>query len=103
MSQIQANNQFTQGSLATITVNTLDQYGHPLPPDNLIFPTANLDYQTPNGPVNIFTGRVCNSINTTFYYINIDTTLLSTGSYLVTLLWTINGQPMTGSSFSCMS
>ena len=95
MSQSQYSNQYTQGSLATITVNTLDQYGHPIPPDNLMAPTANLDFETPNGPVNIFTGKICNAINTTFYYTNIDTTLLSVGSYNVTLIWYINNQQMT--------
>jgi hypothetical protein len=87
--------QYTQGSLVTVTVNTLDQYGHPIPPDNMMTPVAALDYETPNGPVNIFQNKLCVAISTTFYYVNIDSTLLSTGSYNCTLSWYVGGQLMT--------
>jgi len=89
-----AQNQYTQGSLVTVTVNTLDQFGHPTPPDNNVTPLVSLDYQTPNGPINIFTNRLCNSITSTFYYASIDSTLLSVGSYTATLTWVVAGQDM---------
>ena len=88
-------NQYSQGSLVVLTVNTLDTYGHPVPPDDLMTPTCTVTYETPHGPIPIFVNKLCNIITTTFYYINIDSTLLSTGSYIATLSWFINLLPMT--------
>jgi hypothetical protein len=91
MSDIAVPNQYSQGSLVTITVNTLDTNGNPVSPDNLMPPIFNLDYLAESGPVTIFTGVVMVAITTTFYYANIDSTTLSTGTYCATITWTIDG------------
>lgn len=86
--------QIYQGGLATITITTTDQFGRPTPPDNLVLPSYNVDYITPAVPQNIITGGVMIPITNTFYYANLDTTTLSTGSYLVTTFTTIGSMPM---------
>jgi hypothetical protein len=83
--------QFTQGSLVTITVTTLDQYGHAVPPDNLVPPTYNNFFESPNGQIQIATNMLTTPITPTFFYANIDSTFLSVGSYTVVFTWTING------------
>jgi len=84
-------NIYSQGSMVTITVNTFDNYGNPVAPDNLASPTYNLDYLTPSGAVNIFNDVIMVPITTTFYYANIDSTTLSTGTYCATITWYIGG------------
>src|ERR1700693_3665324 len=86
--------QYTQGSQVTVTVTTLDQFGHPVPPDDLITPTADVYYMNPNGPIPIKIILLAIPITNTFYYIHIDTMLLSVGSYDVTFYWVIAGQQM---------
>jgi hypothetical protein len=90
-------NQYTQGSLVTFTVYTLNSLSQPVPPDNLIPPTYSLDYETPNGPVTITQMAIMTPISTSFYYANIDSTLLAIGSYIATITWVISGMPMTQS------
>lgn len=88
--------QYTQGCQATVVITVVDSYGHQTAPDNNLFPTFNLDYQTPNGPVNIFTGRLMaplNSTNTMWYGV-IDTMTLSVGSYVITSNWIQGGQQL---------
>jgi len=87
--------QIYQGGLATITITTTNQYGVPIPPDNLVIPSYNIDYITPTEPINILTGGVMVPITNTFYYTNIDTTVLACGSYLVTVFSTIGSLPIT--------
>jgi hypothetical protein len=90
-------NQYTQGALVTFTVYTLNSTGQPVPPDNLLSPTYSLDFETPNGAVNITPLAVMTPISSTFYYANVDSTLLAIGSYIATITWVIAGMQMTQS------
>jgi hypothetical protein len=90
--------QYSQGCQVTITVTTLDQFGHPRPPDYNITPTANVYYQTPNGPIPVNVNLLAIPITSTFYYINIDSMLLSVGSYTATFDWVIEGQSMSSTA-----
>lgn len=80
-------NIYSQGSLVTFTVNTLDNFGHAVPPDNLMAPTYTLNFQTPNGPVEIVPNGVMVPITTSFYYANQDSTFLSVGTYMASITW----------------
>lgn len=90
--------QYTQGSQVTVTITTLDQYGHAVVPDNYVTPTADVYYVTPNGPIPIDINLIAIPITNTFYYVNIQTLVLSTGSYDVTFNWVVAGQPMSATA-----
>ena len=80
---------WSAGQLITVTVNTLDIYGDIAVPD--YNPTASLELITSNGTQNIFTNKLMTPINSSFYYVNIDSTYLTPGSYLVTTNWSVAG------------
>jgi hypothetical protein len=76
--------QYSQGALVTITITTTDQYGNPVAPDNLMTPLIDVNYVTPDGDVNIISQALMTPITASFYYFNIDSSTLATGSYNVT-------------------
>lgn len=86
--------QYTQGSLVTVTMTTTNSLGQPTPPDNLVPPTCSIDFETPSGPINVVQNAVMVPITSTFYYFNIDSTVLSVGSYSVTVTTYIAGVQM---------
>jgi hypothetical protein len=86
--------QFTQGALVTITTTTTDQFGNPVAPDGLVPPTVSVDFQTPDGPINVLSGAIMVPISNSFYYFNIDSTALAVGSYSVSTTTYIAGIQM---------
>jgi len=84
--------QYTQGSLVTITVTTVNQYGIPVPPDNLIPPTVSVEFVTPNGQISVVDNAFMTPVTNSWFYFNIDSATLSVGSYSVTITTMIGDQ-----------
>ena len=86
--------QYSQGSQVVITVNTLDQNGNPLPPDNNVTPNYSIQIVTPQGNETVVNNALTTMVKPTFYIATIDSTRLAVGSYLATLNWQVSGMSM---------
>lgn len=86
--------QYTQGALVTVTTTVTDQYGNPVAPDNMVSPTMSVSFETPNGSINIISDTIMTPITSSFFYANIDSTLLTVGSYSVTTTTYVAGVQM---------
>lgn len=92
-------NQYTQGSLVTLTVTTLNSNGQPVPPDNFNPPQIQISFESPNGAIIVINNAMMIPITNVWYYFNIDSTTLAVGSYVANISWFIQGQQNTATAY----
>lgn len=90
--------QYTRGSQVTFTVTTLNAFGHQITPDAQVSPVYTLYFNNPNSPIAIKTNVIMTPISSTFFYANVDTMLLSTGSYTATIAYIVDSITQTSTA-----
>lgn len=87
--------QYTQGSLVTVTITTVDQNGIPTAPDNGSTPVGTCYMLNADGTVTaVILNAIMTPITTSWFYFNIDSMSLSVGSYTFSASATISGIEM---------